>query len=47
MRFLEQTLQAVLQLHPVARELVLAAGDGPPQALRNVGDEAEGEFLRD
>jgi hypothetical protein len=37
---LEQALQPVLQLHPIASRLIFAARDGAPQPLRHVRHEA-------
>ena len=45
MRFLEQRFQSVVQLHAVARDLVLAAHHGPPEPLLGVGHKAQGELL--
>jgi hypothetical protein len=47
MRFLQQALQAVLELHAVARQLALATRDRPPQTLGDVRHKAEGELVRD
>jgi hypothetical protein len=47
MRFLEQRLQAVLELHAVPGDLVLAAHHGAPEPLLRVGHEAQGELLGD
>ena len=46
-RFLEQGLQPILELHAIAGHLVLAAHYGAPEPLLGVGHEAQGEFLRD
>ena len=46
-RFLEQRLQPVVELHAVARDLVLAAHHGPPEPLLGVGHKAQGQLLRD
>ena len=45
-RLLEQALQAVLKLHPVARDLVLPAHHGPPEPLLRVGHKAQRQLLR-
>jgi hypothetical protein len=47
MGFLEERLQPILELHPAARDLVLAAHHGPPEPLLGVGNKTEGQFLRD
>ena len=47
MGFLEERFQPVMELNAAARDLVLAAHDGPPEALFGIGDEAQGELLRD
>ncbi len=47
MRFFEQRLQPVLELHAVARDLVLAAHHGAPETLLGVGHEAQGQLLSD
>jgi len=46
-RFLEQGLQAILELHAIAGHLVLAAHHGAPEPLLGVGHEAQGALLRD
>ena len=46
-RFLEQRLQSVLELHAIPGDLVLAAHHGAPEPLLGVGHEAQGELLRD
>ena len=46
-RFLEQRLQPVVELHAVARDLVLAPHHGPPEPLLGVGHETQGQLLRD
>ena len=46
-RFLEQGLQPILELHAIAGDLVLAAHHGAPEPLLGVGHEAQGELLRD
>ena len=46
-RFLEQRLQSVVELHAVAGDLVLAAHHGPPEPLLGVGHKAQGQLLRD
>ncbi len=46
-RFLEQGLQPILELHAIAGHLVLAAHHGAPESLLGVGHEAQGELLRD
>jgi hypothetical protein len=45
-RFLEQRFEPILELHAIARDLVLATHHGPPEPLLSVGHEAQGEFLR-
>ena len=45
--FLQQTLQAVLQLDSIARELILAARHRPPESLFHLRHKAQDEFLCD
>ena len=46
-RFLEQGLQPILELHAIAGDLVLVAHHGTPEPLLDVGHEAQGELPRD
>jgi hypothetical protein len=46
-RFLEEGLQPILELHAIAGDLVLAAHHGAPEPLIGVGHEAQDQFLRD
>ena len=46
-RFLEQRLQSVLELHAIAGDLVLAPHHGAPEPLLGVGHEAQGQLLGD
>ena len=46
-RFLEQRLQSVVELHAVPGDLVLAPHHGAPEPLLGVGHEAQGQLLRD
>src|SRR5262249_9620183 len=42
----QQSFQTVLQLHPVARQLVLGACHSPPQALFGIRHKAQNELTR-
>src|SRR4029450_4742502 len=44
-RFFQQRFQSIVQLHAVARDLVLAAHHRPPESLLGVGHKAQGELL--
>jgi hypothetical protein len=46
-RFLEEGLQPILELHAIARDLVFATHHGAPEPLLGVGHKAQGEFLGD
>ena len=46
-RFLEEGLEAILQLHAIPRQLILAPGHRAPQTLRDVWHKAEGQLVRD
>ena len=46
MRLFQEGLEAILQLHAIPGQLILAPGHGPPEALRHIGDKAEGQLLR-
>jgi hypothetical protein len=46
-RFLEQGLQPILELHAIAGDLVLPAHHCAPEPLLGVRPEAQGELLRD
>ena len=45
MGLFQQTLQSVLQLYPVAGQLVLSAHHGAPQSLFGIGHKAQGQLL--
>src|SRR5229473_1435264 len=45
MGLFQQTLQSVLQLDPVAGQLVLSAHYGAPQSLFGIGHKAQGQLL--
>ena len=47
MRFLEEGLEAILQLHPIPRQLILAPGHRAPQTLRDIRHKAERQLVRD
>ena len=47
MHFLEQTFQSVSELHPITRQLEFAPGHTAPETLRHIGDETQGQFVRD
>jgi hypothetical protein len=40
----EQRLEPILKLHPVTRQLILAARHRPPQSLLGIGHETQGQF---
>ena len=42
-----RALQAILELHPIAGQLILAACHRPPQALRHIRHKAERQLVRD
>ena len=46
MRFLEEGLEAILQLHAIPRQLILAPGHGAPETLRHIGHKAERQLVR-
>jgi hypothetical protein len=45
MSFFQQTLQTVLELDPIAGQLVLAPHHCSPQPLLSVGHKTQREFL--
>lgn len=47
MRFLEEGLEAILQLHAIPRQLILAPGHRAPEPLRDIRHKAEGQLVRD
>ena len=47
MRFLEKGLEAILQLHPIPRQLILAPRNRAPQTLRNIWHKAERQLVGD
>ena len=47
MRFLQEGLKAIVQLHAIPGQLILAPCHGPPEAPRHIGHKAEGQLVRD
>ena len=47
MGLFQQGLQSVLELHPVARQLVLGAHHGSPQTLLGIGHKAQDQLVSD
>lgn len=47
MRFLEEGLEAILQLDAIPRQLILAPGHRAPETLRDIRHKAEGQLVRD
>jgi hypothetical protein len=46
-RFLEERLEAILELDTIPRQLILASGHRAPQPLRHIRHKAEGQLVRD